>query len=123
MTQIHPAPTQTRLGTLDATIASGQSLSAAVDLKGYTLAGVVMPAAWTAANLTFQVSVDGTTFVDLYDDGGTEIAVTAVFSRGIRLDPALWSGFEKLKVRSGTTGVPVIQAAERAITLALRALG
>jgi hypothetical protein len=75
-----------------------------------------MPAAWTAATLTFQVSYDGTTFVDLYDDTGTEIQWQAAASRFIVPSaPSQFFGIQALKVRSGTTGTPVNQGADRAI--------
>lgn len=110
-------------GTATATIGAAASLSDEVDLAGFPLVGVIMPAAWTAANLTFQVaSASGGTFVDLYDDAGNEVEVNAAASRG--LAGGQW--LEKLapwrfvKVRSGTTGTPVAQGAERVITLALK---
>ncbi|NTU77322.1 MAG: hypothetical protein HGA90_05865, partial [Alphaproteobacteria bacterium] len=47
------------LDNVTATIASGTSLSDAQNLGGLRLFGLVMPAAWTTANLTFQASFDG----------------------------------------------------------------
>ncbi len=52
------AAEQIGLATFTATIPSGQSLSAEVDLGANSLVGIAMPAAWTAADLTFQVSSD-----------------------------------------------------------------
>lgn len=106
--------------TLDVVIASGGSLSPVVDLGSLTPLGIVMPAAWDAAGLTFMVSADGTTFYDLYDDAATEVAVAADASRVVRLDPANWAGFRYIKIRSGTTGSPVNQNADRTLTLLLR---
>lgn len=103
-----------------ATIANGQSLSDAIDLGGLRLVSIVMPSAWTAANLTFQVSHDGTTYNNLYDAGGSEVTTTAAASRYIYLDPAFWSGIRFLKVRSGTSGAAVAQGAERLVTLVCR---
>ncbi len=99
------------------TIASGASLSGAVACEGLRLAAVVMPAAWTAANLTFQGSVDGTRFVNVHDDAGVEVTVTAAADRYIPVNPADWEGVQRLKVRSGTSGTPVNQAAGRIIQL------
>ncbi len=110
-------PVSSRLSVLTATIANGESLSDALDLKGYGLTGFQMPTSWTTANLTFQVSVDGTTYQNLYDDLGNEVTVTAAASRFIRVDPALFVGFEKIKVRSGTSGSAVNQAAARSIVV------
>ena len=50
-----------------ATIALSGSLSAAVAIPlTHNLVGLVMPAAWDAADLTFQGSFDGTTYGNLY---------------------------------------------------------
>ena len=40
-------------------ISDSTTVSLAVDLLGYQLVGVVVPTGWEAANVTFQVSVDG----------------------------------------------------------------
>jgi hypothetical protein len=110
--------------TKTVTIAESASLSAEVDLEGAALVGIHMPAAWTAANLTFQVApTSGGTFYDAYDDGGTEINVTAAAQRyiGLLSDDALsLSAARFLKIRSGTTGTPVNQAAARTLTLVLK---
>ena len=111
------------LSSQEASIANGASLSGAVVLPpAEYLCGISMPAAWTAANLTFQASFDGTTYYDLYDQDGTELNITAAASRHIVLNPDNFWGFKWLKVRSGTTGTPVNQGAARTITLLTRAL-
>lgn len=102
-----------------AAIASGQSLSAAVHLHAHRLFAMQMPAAWDAANLTFQGSFDGNTFANVYDEVGTEVTVVAAASRFIILDPAKFMGLQKLKVRSGTSGAAVNQTADRSLQLVL----
>lgn len=109
---------ETRAVTIDA----GSALSAAVDLDGVALVGIQMPASWTAANLTFQVSADGVTYADLYNQSGSEVVVTAAANRYIALDPTLFQGIRRLKIRSGTSGTPVNQAASRTLLLVTRAL-
>ena len=100
------------------TISSGTSLSAAVDLGPNRAFAVVMPASWTAANLTFQGSVDGITYNNLYDDTGTEVTITAAASQYIVLSsPAKILGLRWIKVRSGTNGTPVNQGADRALVI------
>lgn len=102
------------------TIANGASLSGAAGLgRGVSLVGIVMPAAWTAAALTFQGSADSTNFFDLYD-AGTELNIGAGASRYIQVDPAKTDSLMALKVRSGTSGTPVNQGADRTITLVVR---
>lgn len=100
------------------TIASGQSLSGAIDLGPYRAFAIIMPASWTTANLTFQVSADGVNYANLYDDSGNEVTVTAAASRYIIIaSPAKMLGVRWAKVRSGTSGSPVTQGADRAISL------
>ena len=107
-------------------IANGASLSGAVDLQGYILTGIVMPAAWTAASLTFagapsnEQSGEAGTFVPIYDDAGTEYTVSADTSRVLQIDPVKLAGVRWLKVRSGTSGTPVNQDAARTLYLILR---
>lgn len=111
-------------GLKTATILAGATgLSDVVDLGGYRLVGIEMPAAWTAANLTFQaLSSQFNTYQNLYDDGGTEVTVTAAASRniGFRSDlTLLLMSYRFIKLRSGTTGSPVDQTATRLLGLVL----
>ncbi|HXG66938.1 MAG TPA: hypothetical protein VNO70_17680 [Blastocatellia bacterium] len=114
--------------TATATIPSGQSLSDAVDLGPGVLSGILMPAAWTAAALTFQVSVDGVTFYNLTKDAASDVQIQAQAGRAYPVEAAAafadtlyegnpFTGFRYVKVRSGTSGAPVNQGAERQITL------
>jgi hypothetical protein len=105
------------------TIAASASVSGEFDLEAYKLVGIIMPSAWTAANLTFQAApVSGGTFADMYDDAGDEVTVTAAASRAIGADyiAGALAAFRVLKIRSGTSATPVTQAAERTITLVLK---
>lgn len=83
---------------------------------GATRIGLIMPAAWDAANISFQVSTTaGGTFGDLYVEGGTEAKLSAVPAQGKTyslntLAPAL-SPYRWVKVRSGLTGAAVTQTA------------
>jgi hypothetical protein len=80
-----------------------------------------MPAAWTAANLTFQVSHDGgSTYADLFDQFGVEIQASATVDRVILLDTNLFLNVRYMKIRSGTSATPVNQAAERSLILVYR---
>jgi hypothetical protein len=107
------------LETLTVTIANGASLSDAVDLGGRKLVAIVMPSSWTAASLTFQASPDGVTYDDLYDSA-TERSVTAAASRYLAFNIADWVSVRFLKIRSGTAGTPVNQAAARTLTLVVQ---
>lgn len=104
--------------TKTVTIANGASLSDAADLKNGRLAGIVIPAAWTTANLTFQTSPDGVTYYDRYDNFGGEYGVVVGgASRSILVPVIDWLGVRFLKVRSGTTGSAVNQGGARILTL------
>lgn len=108
----------------DAVITNGQSLSAAIDLKEGELIAFSMPASWTAANLTLQSSKDGgETWQNVYDKSGTEITITVAADRYVVLDSTLTDllrGVRNLKIRSGTSGAPVNQGAERTIVTMVR---
>jgi hypothetical protein len=103
------------------TITNGTSLSSVVDfLGGATRIGVIMPAAWTAASLSFQVaSSSGGTFDELTNEAGTAVNPSAAVAAGaaFSLDTSgpLLSPFRWFKVRSGTSGSPVSQGADRII--------
>jgi hypothetical protein len=109
-----------------AVIASGASLSGEVVLNPMhgTIVGVAMPAEWTAADLTFQVSVDGgTTWLEvLRPDDGNALTVQVAAASYTPLAPTDLFGAKRIKVRSGTSGTPVNQAAGRTITLEMRPL-
>jgi hypothetical protein len=93
---------------------------------------LVLPAAWTAANVTFQVSVDGTTFGGLFaGDAGTEAeykltttytAASGSIVRAIPIDGNKFQGAAFVKVQSGVTGTTVNQGADRIVTIGLRDL-
>lgn len=99
-------------------IANGASLSAMLDCSGGKLQGIIMPSAWTAAGLSFAVSnkSDGT-FVPLYDNAGSEVTVTAAINQALNLAaaPKSLDAWRFIKIRSGTAGTPVSQAAERTL--------
>ena len=105
------------------TIASGTSLSPGILLGDKALCGIQFSAAWTAANLTFQISFDdGATWTDLYDDAGIEttMAPAAPAGKYLAIDASLFMGITMIKIRSGTTAAPVVQAADRALTVVSR---
>ena len=104
-------------------IAAAGNITGAIRMPpGHYLTAIVMPAAWTAANLTFQGSADGATYNNLYDDADTELTVTAAAARMLVLPPANWCAVPFLKIRSGTAAVPVAQAAARSLVLITRRL-
>ena len=101
-----------------ASIAINESLSGVVFLGRKSLVHIQMPAGWDTADLSFQTSPDGLTFTDLYI-GGSEYTEPAAASRSISPSPSAIQA-RYLKLRSGTTGVPVTQTAARSIILGLK---
>lgn len=109
------------IDVINATVANGTALSAEVDLGAKALVGIAMPAAWTAAAMTFQVSADGgATWLELTTTAGAAVNYTVANGQFIAVDPAQWKGINAVKVRSGTSGVPVNQGADRTIGLVVR---
>jgi hypothetical protein len=112
---------------VDAVIANGQSLSGLIPLGNETLCGIQMPAAWTAADLSFQVSYDGTTWAEMIDQAGANIAVTGpAASEYVAFNNAtiaLFAGVRFLKIRSGPVGAPVAQGAARTLKCFARPFG
>lgn len=106
------------------TIANGAALSSAADLTAYIqsggkhVVGLIMPAAWTTANITMQASEDGTNFSDIHLQNGTEYTLTnSAAAQYIILTASDLAGANYLKVRSGTSGSPVNQGAARTLNL------
>ena len=107
------------LETKTVTIANGSSLSSAVDLGGRKLVAIVMPSGWTAAALTFQASVDGANYYNVYD-GSTERSVAVDADYYSMLAIGDYVGVRYLKVRSGTSASGVNQGADRTLTMVLQ---
>lgn len=120
-----PTSFRRQMTTLAPTIANGAALSSSITMIGLVLAVLKLPAAWTAAALTFQASFDGgTTWNDVYDDAGTEVTIASaavVASRAIVNKTILeqLAGLPMIRLRSGTAGIPVNQAAERTFGIVL----
>lgn len=103
---------------LTATISSSGSVSSACQIGGrWSLVAIKYPAAWTAAVVTFLVSFDGSTWENLLDDAGNEVTKTVTAGEFRELDSSEFKTAIHIKVRSGTAATPVVQQAERAISL------
>ena len=60
------------------TIANGAAVTEAFEMSNHAGGIVLMPAAWTAASIGFQVSDSPSgTFYPLYDDGGTLVQISS----------------------------------------------
>jgi hypothetical protein len=101
------------------TIPAGQSVSNAANLTANTLMTVLCPADWTPANIGFLVSPDDTpnSYCDLWDASGVEFLRPIGAGRCIMVDSTMSAGAIFIKIRSGPADAPVLQEAERILTL------
>lgn len=107
------------------TILNGTALStASVDLRNEQLVGVIMPAGWDAASLTFQSGIDGQTWGNVFLATGELSFPSADVAAGnvLAFDTHVTPPMRFVKVRSGTSGAAVNQTADRVITLLTRDL-
>ncbi len=100
-------------------IPAGAALSNAIFLGEKTLTGIQMPAAWTAAAVTFQTSNDrGVTWTDFHDAAGNEVKILNLTPGEFReLDPNAFLALRFLTVRSGVSASPVNQGSAASIGL------
>ena len=93
------------------TIEVGDSLSDSIDCRSGEIVRLTVPADWTPANLTFQISSDGNLFNDLFTTKGEEVTIHNVKPGSAIVLGAAWygrgGGF--LEVRSGSREHPVVQ--------------
>lgn len=112
---------QKQVVTATLTTASSD-LTDAIDLGGYRLAAITMTTAWTAGNITFVASPDGTTYRNLYGDTGGEVTVVGTQAATIAIGGTVadWLAAHRyIKLRSGTSALGVNQTTERTLTLSL----
>ena len=97
------------------TIANGATVSSELRV-GYrtSVVAIVTPAALTGTAVTFQGSVDGSTFVPVYNEA-TQYSVNVSTSRYVALNRSVLSGLQSLKIVSGSA-----EAADRTIQVILK---
>ena len=101
----------------DVTISSGQTASSSVDLLGRGLVGMILPAAFTGATITFQMSTDNSTFYAIYNTSNTQLSATVTQGRAYFFTPGDFIAARYLKLVSGSA-----EGADRTITLIMREL-
>jgi len=60
------------------TIASGAATSTVFPFQGRRVVGVVIPSAWTAGDISFEVEEPSGTFVKVTDEAGALLKITGV---------------------------------------------
>ena len=95
-------------------VSADASNSTGVQTDGLLLSGIVFPASMTGANVTFDFSFDGNTWVDVVETDNTEVTYVVSAGNVVRVDPSGWAfataGF--IRVTSDAT-----EAADRNIQL------
>lgn len=105
------------------TIANGDSQTEELNTLGFVPVAIKTPAVWSAANFTFLgCEVTAGTYCPVTDDAGTEYTVVAAASKWIILNPSAFASHQFIKLRSGTSSVPVNQGGARTVIVVLRKL-
>lgn len=112
----HPITSPT---ILEVTIASGESLSAAVHCGIMEVKGFYLPTI-DSAKLTFQASADGVNYYEMNDATNSVIDEPTTTGDIYLAAPSGMEGANYLKVRTGTSGTAVTQSAERTIHVVLK---
>jgi hypothetical protein len=102
--------------TVTATIKAGQSLSASVNIGNNAPALIAVPSNFAKANLSFQISADGTQFFDLLESDGSETLRAIEPGAAIPL-VTLSSAITYLKIRSGPRDGPIVQPSDVTVVL------
>ena len=107
---------KSKTALIDISADNSNSLGVATD--GMLLCGIQFPAAMTGSSVTFDFSMDNSTFVDVKETDGSAVSYTVSADDVIRIDPSGWafasSGY--IQVVSGSS-----EGAERKIVLIFRA--
>lgn len=96
------------------TIANGGTNSTGIDFSAYAFGQFTIPSAFTGATVTFQCSVDGSTYTTLNDSSNATISYTVTASRTYPLPDEL-SGAHYFRIVSASA-----EGAARTILLSLK---
>ncbi len=101
---------------LAAVIAASGTKTPAIELKGFGLAQIALPATFTGTTLTFETcdTLAGT-YNPLYGKDGNLVSMTVAQGRTYTIDPANFMGVGFLKIVSGST-----EGSARTLTVSLR---
>jgi len=98
-------------------ISADNNNSLGVQTEGMLLCGIQFPAAMTGSNVTFDFSMDNTTFVDVKETDGTDVTYTVSVGDIVRVDPSGWAFASNGYIRVTSDGN---EAADRSLTLHFR---
>ena len=96
-------------------ISASTTVSSAVDLGEWLIAGIICPTDLTSVAFTFEAAdAEDGTYRACYDASGNAISVTVAADRHVLLEPQTFAGASWLKLVAGSA-----EAADREITLVL----
>jgi hypothetical protein len=72
-------------------VSEDASNSTGVQTDGLLLSGIVFPATMTGANVTFDFSFDGSTWVDVVETDNTAVTYAVSAGNVVRVDPSGWA--------------------------------
>jgi|SRR5262252_7027891 len=98
---------------------AGDAISDAVDCTSGRIVRITMPAGWTPALLSCQISTDGEFFNDLVDMQGKAVAINVHPGAAVLVPDMLGRAAEFLRFRSGTPDNPVPQEEDRNFAVAI----
>lgn len=87
---------------------TGATTSAAIDLGGASIIAVMPDAAWAGTALSFQASMDGTTFVAVQDEAGDAVSYTVAASKYTAIPPSKGIAMDQIKLVSGSSETATI---------------
>jgi len=106
---------QSKLALIDVSADNNDSLG--VEAEGMLLCGIQFPAAMTGTAITFDFSLDNSTWVDVKETDGTEVQYTVSAGDVVRVDPSGWAFASNGYIRLTSNGS---EAADRKIILHFR---
>ena len=98
-------------------ISADNNNSLGVQAEGMLLCGIQFPAAMTGSNVTFDFSMDNSTFVDVKETDGSDVTYTVSVGDIVRVDPSGWAFASNGYIRVTSDGN---EAADRSLTLHFR---
>lgn len=101
------------------TIFTGGTKSSVVDLLGYSLVGIIIPAAFTGTALSFETSdaADGTFVPVKSTTSGSALSYTVAQGTYAAIDPKDFAGVRFIKFVSGSTEI-----ADRVIKISMKGI-
>ncbi len=83
-------------------IANGDTVSPAIECGNNTLSVLQFPAALTSTTMTFQGSLDGTTFGVIEDEAGAALSIAVAATVCVSLTTGNFRGYKAIKLVAGS---------------------